>query len=161
MTKEKPVQRNKHLVIFSHEHHHGLVFVSRLKKANQTDDKTLKHFVKDFWDKHLSAHLKSEEELLLPFLWDNDITTQFLSDHKQIHHLFEAIIKGEKLIKENAIKLATVLNNHIRFEERTMFPWLENEALTSAELVVIGKKLEAEEISAHHFTPEFWKNENK
>lgn len=161
MTKAKPVQRNENLVIFSHEHHHGLIFVTRMKKANQTDDTTLKLFVKDFWENYLLAHFKSEEALLLPLLKENEITAQFLSDHKEIQNLFEAIIQGEKLIKENALKLATTLNNHIRFEERTMFPWLENEALNSEELIAVGKKLDEVEIAAHHFTPEFWKNENK
>lgn len=155
-----PVKRNKNLVTLSHEHHHGLVFCSRLKKANQADVNILKRFVKDFWDNRLSGHLSDEEDILLPYVWENEITAQFLSEHEQIRDLVKAIIEGNDSTKENSLKLGELINNHIRFEERTMFPWLENEVLTTEELSIVGKKLEGTEITAHHFTPEFWKNEN-
>ena len=31
-----------------HEHHHGLVFAVRLKKASKTDDETLKKYISSF-----------------------------------------------------------------------------------------------------------------
>jgi len=160
MKANAPVKRNENLIILSHEHHHGLVFCSRLKKANQTDNDTLKRFVKDFWHNHLLRHFIDEEEILLPYLWENEITAQFLKEHEQIRKLVHMIIQGNGFTKENSLKLGELINNHIRFEERTMFPWLEDEALTTEELAAVGEKLGNTEITAHHFTPEFWKNEN-
>ncbi len=156
-TSEKPVKRNENLIALSHEHHHGLVFCSRLKKADKTDDITLKRFVKDFWDNHLSVHFKSEENILLPYFGDSEIAKRFLSEHKQIRDLAKGIMEEKGSPKENSLKLGELIKNHIRFEERTMFPWLENEVLTAAELAIIGEKLGDTESSSHRFTPEFWK----
>lgn len=156
MNEIKPVKRNENLVVLSHEHHHGLIFCSRLKKARQTDEETLKRYVTDFWNNHLAAHFESEEKLLLPLLWDNEITAQFLSEHIQIEELTQSIMGNSKNVKEEALNLSNLINDHIRFEERTMFPWLE-EVLSLIELVTVGNKLKGTEIIAHNFSPEFWK----
>ena len=108
----------------------------------------------------MSGHFKSEEDVLLPYLWENEVTTQFLAEHKQIKELVITILDGKDCTKEDVLKLSDLINNHIRFEERTMFPWIENEALTDEELATVGEKLKDTEVAAHHFTPKFWKNEN-
>lgn len=159
MNEIKRVKRNENLVVLSHEHHHGLIFCSRLKKAKQPDDEILKRYVTDFWVNHLVAHFVSEEKLLLPLMWDNEITAQFLSDHIQIEELIQSIMGNNKNVKEEALNLAKLINDHIRFEERIMFPWLQ-EVLSPIELVTVGKELKGTEIIAHQFLPEFWKNEN-
>lgn len=156
MNEIKPVKRNENLVVLSHEHHHGLIFCSRLKKARQTDEETLKRYVTYFWNNHLAAHFESEEKLLLPLMWDNEITAQFLSEHIQIEELTQSIMGNSKNVKEEALNLSNLINDHIRFEERTMFAWLE-EVLSPIELVIVGNKLKGTEIIAHHFSPEFWK----
>ncbi len=158
--KKNPVKRNKNLVVLSHEHHHGLVFCARLNKAHKADDETLKSFVKEFWEHNLSSHFKSEERLLLPLLEDNKIAGQFLSEHNQIRALIQAISENNhKNVKSDILKLAKLIHDHIRFEERVMFPWLEN-ALSPSELIAIGNELEKTEIIAPKFSLEFWKNEN-
>jgi hemerythrin-like domain-containing protein len=156
----KPVKRNENLVVLSHEHHHGLVFCSRLKKANKADDQVLKSFVKEFWDNQLASHFESEESLLLPLLQDNKIAEQFLSEHDRIRKLIQAISENQnKNVKEDALKLGILINDHIRFEERTMFPWLEK-TITPNELIAIGNHLEETEVVGHQFLPEFWNYEN-
>ena len=157
MKAKNPVIRNENLVSLSHEHHHGLVFCKKKKKVHQTDDDTIVRFVEDFWSHQLASHLLSEEDILLPYLWDTEMTTQFLTEHKQIRYLVKTLLEGNESIKENALKLSKLLHDHIRFEERRMFPWLENEALSTEELKAVGEKLEHTEISTHCFTPEFWK----
>ena len=62
MTKNTPIKRDQNLVILSHEHHHGLVFCTRLNKAHQTDIKTLQLFLDDFWLNDLVPHFKNEEK---------------------------------------------------------------------------------------------------
>ena len=158
--KSNPIKRNENLVALSHEHHHGLVFCTRLKKANKTDDEILKSFVKEFWDNRLASHFECEERLLLPLLRENKMAKQFLSEHDQIKELIQAILEtNSKNVKEDILKLAKLINDHIRFEERIMFPWLEK-TLTPNELIAIGNELKDTEISVHQFSPEFWKNEN-
>lgn len=158
--KRNPAKRNKNLVALSHEHHHGLIFCTRLKKASQTDNETLKSFVKDFWNNRLSPHFEREEKLLLPLLRDKEIALQFLSEHDQIKELIQTVLENKrKNIKEETLTLAKLINAHIRFEERILFPWLEK-SLTLDELAVIGKELEGTEVTKHQFSPKFWKNEN-
>jgi len=154
------VKRNENLVVLSHEHHHGLVFCTRLNKAHKADDEILQSFVKEFWDNNLASHFESEERLLLPFLEDDKIARQFLTEHSQIRALIQAISENNhKNVKKDILKLAKLINDHIRFEERIMFPWLEK-TLTPNELIAIGNELKDTEISVHQFSPEFWKNEN-
>lgn len=154
------VKRNENLVVLSHEHHHGLVFCSRLKKANKANEQVLKSFVKEFYDAHLTSHFESEERLLLPLLHDKKIAAQFLSEHDQIRKRIQAISENQnKNVKKDVLKLGTLINDHIRFEERTMFPWLEK-TITPNELIAIGNQLKETEVVGHQFLPEFWKYEN-
>lgn len=157
MSNKKPIKRNENLVVFSREHHHGLVFCTRLKKADKTDEKTICSFVKDFWENDLSDHFEREERILLPLLWEDVITKQFLNEHDQIIEMIQVIISNNSLdVFKDTFTLAKLISNHIRFEERIMFPWVEK-VLTPEELLKVGKELNHKEITAHYFSPEFWK----
>lgn len=158
--KDKPLKRDENLVIFSHEHYHGLLFCTRLKKAENTTDKILKQYILDFWEKYLIPHFENEEKLFLP-LFDKkkneEIKTQFLSEHQQLKTMIKEISNFD--IHQFSTQFSTILNNHIRFEERKMFPWLQKNLLKE-ELKSIGIALENTVIKAHQFTPKFWENEN-
>lgn len=159
MTQKIPIKRSENLVVLSHEHHHGLVFCTRLKKAHQTDAKTLKLFVNNFWVNDLVPHFTNEEKWFLPEMENNEIKEQFITEHQQIKELVNRIRNSPIEVVELAIELSQVLNNHIRFEERIMFPYLEKTIATN-KLVEIGNALSNIEVSCNKFTPEFWKNEN-
>lgn len=156
----KPLKRNENLLVFSHEHHHGLIFCNRLKMSNQASDKILKVFVRDFWENHLSEHFENEEKLFLPLFRSSEIKVQFLWEHGRIKKLIKTIEESEGDIQKLSLDLADLINDHIRFEERIMFPWLEK-TLNLDELKAIGDTLKDTEISAHNFLPAFWKNENQ
>jgi len=158
--KDKPLKRDENLVVFSHEHYHGLLFCTRLKKAEQANDKIVKQYILDFWEKYLIPHFTNEEKLFLPLFekqQDKEIKTQFLSEHQQLKTMIKAIDNVD--IHQFALQFSTILNNHIRFEERKMFPWIQKN-FSKEKLKPIGNALEKITIKAHQFTPEFWKNEN-
>lgn len=159
MTQKKPIKRNRGLVVLSQEHHHALVFCSRLKKAHQTDLRTLQLFVNDFWTTNTAAHFDNEEKWFLPELLHNEIKKQFITEHQQIRSLVQRIKDETNDCVNLATELSVILNNHIRFEERTMFPFLEK-TITAEKMNEIGKELSFVKISCQKFTPEFWKNEN-
>jgi len=154
--KNGPIKRNENLAIFSREHHHGLVFCSRLKKADLSCDSVIKLFVKDFWENYLEEHFNNEEQLFLPLLDDTDISTQFLDEHKQIRQLIDRLSISDHDIQNISLELSKQINDHIRFEERVLFPWLER-VYSVEELDNIGDLLGKIEKSAHNFIPEFWK----
>lgn len=155
----KPGRRNVNLIKFSHEHHHGLVFCSRLQKINAVSNSILKSYINEFWDLYLLGHFDNEEKLLLPLMEKNEITLQFLQEHKQIKELVSTINTSKKEVHDLALDLASQLKAHIRFEERILFPYLEKK-LSIDELETIGNALEEIEIASHCFSHEFWKNNN-
>lgn len=155
MSGKNPIKRNENLVVFSHEHHHGLVFCSRLKKAQNTSESILCDFVQNFWENNLSGHFEQEEGLLLPWLTEKELSNRLINDHREIKRLTESICHNRTPL-EDALQLANFMTAHIRFEERIMFPWLEN-SLTDEKLIEIGNELDTIEIESHSFQPEFWK----
>ncbi len=156
MKKNTPIKRNENLVLFSREHHHGLVFCTRLKKANQASNSVLKLFIHEFYKNYLEEHFKNEEQLLLPLLSDTEISTQFLDEHNQIRQLIDRVRISTNDIQNISLELGQLINDHIRFEERVLFPWLEK-VCSEEELDNIGDRLGKIEKSAHNFIPEFWK----
>ncbi|RLD83696.1 MAG: hypothetical protein DRJ07_06185 [Bacteroidetes bacterium] len=155
MKINKKASRNENLYVFSHEHHHGLVFAVRLKKASQTSTETLKKYVLHFWDSALDAHFKNEEELFLHLLANKDIKTQFLREHKLINSLVNDIQSANEDIIQKAEELSDQLKLHIKFEEKVLFPWLQDN-LSPDELYQIGESLKSIEVKAHEFEPKFW-----
>ena len=153
--KNKKASRNENLTVLSHEHHHGLIFCSRLKKASKTDDETIKRYILDFWNHYLVDHFENEERAFLPFLKNEEPTLQFIEEHKTIKERIAIIEKTESNLQELALEFSKMINDHIRFEEGIFFPWLEKELSTEA-LIEVGKIFENMEITAHEFSPKFW-----
>lgn len=156
--EDRGLKRHKALINLSHEHHHGLVFCSRLKKTFNIEKEELQNFTIDFWDKYLKKHFEQEEIDLLPLINDKGIESKFLSDHLAIKNLFWIIGTPFGNKNEQALELSSTLHEHIRFEERIMFPFLEK---TAAENLIVRHQVDIEEAKAHKYSPEFWKNENK
>ena len=157
MKVNKKASRNENLYVFSHEHHHGLVFAVRLKKASQTDEETLKKYIQHFWNNALDAHFKNEEELFLDLITNEELKTQFLYEHNLINSLVNEIQTSSGGIVQKALDLSDKLKLHVKFEEKILFPWLQ-ENLTVVELNNIGTSLKKIEVKAHEFEPKFWEN---
>ena len=151
----KKSSRNENLYVFSHEHHQGLIFTVRLRKAHQASSETLKHYINDFWDNSLDSHFSNEERLFLDLITDKELKQRFLKEHKQIRDLLRDIGDSEGEIVEKAKRFGSLINDHIRFEERILFPWLQ-ENLTLAELKKIGTSLNDSDVCSHSFSPRFW-----
>ena len=147
--------RDENLYVFSHEHHHGLIFAVRLRKAHQADAETLKHYIEDFWENSLDSHFNNEERVFLDFIGDKDLRQRFLSEHKQIRNLHSDIVDSDGDIVEKAKRFGILINDHIRFEERILFPWLQ-ENLSSDDLKQIGSSLDDADVCSHTFNPRFW-----
>ncbi|AZQ60918.1 hypothetical protein EI427_01415 [Flammeovirga pectinis] len=151
------MKRNENLVPLSHEHHHGLLFCSRLKKAKNTDKETIVNYITDFYSNVLKEHLDKEETALLHLLTDENLKTRFLNDHQIIHKMMDNVNATPEDIYDQALAISQFITNHIRFEERSLFPWIEANA-TAEQLFSAGNDLniDVEEVEAHAFEPEFW-----
>ena len=155
MKVNKKASRNENLYVFSHEHHHGLVFAVRLKKASNTDDETLKKYISHFWNNSLDAHFKKEEDLFLQWISDKDLKDQFLAEHKSINSLVNDIHTSNDQIVKKSLDLSEQLKQHVKFEEKLLFPWLQKN-LSLSQLNAIGASLKNVEVKAHEFEPKFW-----
>ncbi|PKP26572.1 MAG: cation-binding protein [Bacteroidetes bacterium HGW-Bacteroidetes-2] len=116
----KPIKRLVALQPWSKDHHHGLLLSWKIKKgfSIRIDPERIKKYTDWFWANHLIPHFATEEKFVFPILGnDNPLVQQVLKEHKQLQFLFEK----EDAISDTLSQIETLLNNHIRFEERVLF----------------------------------------
>ena len=156
MEEIKPLKRSKELAPLSREHHDGLLFAWKIKQgcANGTPIETLCNYTRWFWANHIKPHFRDEEKVLVKFLpTDNALVQQMLKEHAQIRDL---VISLDREPDSNSLQLlAEFINNHIRFEERQLFAYAE-ENLTPEQLDEIYKDLPQELQCNTEWKDEFW-----
>ena len=153
--QNKKASRDTNLIVLSHEHHHGLIFCSRLKKTVNVDSDTVRRYILDFWGRYLFDHFLNEELVFLPYLKEEELTTQFKNEHQIVRDLMDEIKNPIGPIHQQALQFSKLIHDHIRFEERTFFPWLEQK-LTQNQLAKVGYVFQEMEVTAHDFLPKFW-----
>lgn len=107
------------------EHRDSLLFCWRIKQglADGTSTTKLRDLAVHHWNNHLKPHFLREEEVILPFILNQSLAEQFKQDHTDIRELILALHKNPTL---NAFPILTAfIANHIRFEERCLFSYLE------------------------------------
>jgi hemerythrin-like domain-containing protein len=149
----KPIKRSEQLAPLSRDHHDGLLFAWKIKQGlkNGTDPEAMMAYVHWFWSNHLQLHFSQEEHLLLAHLSDSDeLAQQLMSEHQDI----KQVISGEASAFLLA-DLADKITAHIRFEERQLFPYIEQTITTDA-LNSIHKKLDQQSHCPEKWENEFW-----
>ncbi|MFD1020814.1 hemerythrin domain-containing protein [Thalassobacillus hwangdonensis] len=128
------MKRHEALYPLSHHHHHALVNAVELKKAGTEKSKKslqqLRRDVIDFWEKDGRDHFRDEEEVLLPLYAryasvDQKPIAEMLIQHIQIRGRIQAIRDQEKVNADQFRELGELLETHVRLEERTIFPMIE------------------------------------
>lgn len=157
--KNQPIKRSEDMRLLSRDHHFGLLFSWKIKQgiARNVDTIRIRDYLNFFWSQHLRDHFLDEEVLLFNRLDAEELCVQAKKDHQQIVNLIDAANaadQGDYLVYE---KLISFLNDHIRFEERVVFPHLEK-VLSESTLSSIGYFLERQ----HHefiddYKDEFWR----
>ena len=152
----KPIKRSKQLAPLSRDHHEGLFFVWNMRQGlkNGTEIKLIAQYVQWFWKHHLQDHFKEEEQILAPHLpADNELLQRMLNEHQNI----EALIHINENIPDETLlnQLADGVNDHIRFEERELFPYAEK-FIPQDQLNKIFELLSKEEIQCEKWGNEFW-----
>jgi hemerythrin-like domain-containing protein len=127
------MKRHPDLRSYSEDHHHGLVASRKLKHAAESgsdDDETVTDFLLA-WRREIEPHFRDEEEVLLPALAsiagdEHPLVRRTKDEHETIRGLVEALGGPEvPRRRETALRLATLLHDHIRFEEAELFPEIE------------------------------------
>ena len=152
----KPIKRSPQLAPLSREHHEGLLLVWKIYQGlrNNIDPERIRKYIMWYWQGHIKPHFYQEEKILLPYLPANsELARRLQKEHEQIR---EMILSLDKEADENLFAaLAKFLDDHIRFEDRELFGYLE-QILSKDQLDVISLKLEEHPLSEGEWADEFW-----
>ena len=158
--ERRPIKRNENIVKLSRDHHASLLFCWKLRqgvKYHASKDRIFT-YVQYFWDHHFSKHFKEEEEFLFAPLKD-EVVQKAIDDHQKIKIFFDQInVEGMESEADILLELADMVDQHVRFEERILFPHLE-EKLSKEQLEIIGKQITDDPL-ADHYEDEFWIKSN-
>lgn len=153
------MKRNKNLVELSKDHHHGLLLGWKIRQGLKSGValQEIAGYIKHFAHEALFPHFEEEENQLLPFLTEHDpYRVRTIEEHKQLREILDALADICNHNEEYLFTLAAVLEAHIRFEERELFPYMEM-LLSEDELEQLGKLI----TDIHHpytenYSNEFW-----
>ena len=143
-------RRHDGLMPLTHDHHHALAHVRRLRLAASEGPAQLLREAQEFLDFFRTdtlVHFREEEEIVFPLAVEDERATPLIGhivmEHVRIHALVARLseqVAGGDVQPESATDLASTLEGHVRIEEKELFPLLEQ--------VVADEKLRA--ISLRH-----------
>lgn len=148
------MKRHETLQPLSREHHHSLLLCWKIRTglSNGTKPQRIKKYVDWFVENHIIPHFNAEEAYIFPILgMDHGMTKRAMAEHRRLKRLFkdkEEIVKSLSLIEEE-------LEGHIRYEERVVFPEIQ-EIATEDQLELIST-LHKESSFIDNTTDEFWR----
>lgn len=125
--KEKPIKRSEKLKPLSREHHHALLLCWKIKNgfAKGAPAERIKKYADWFFENHLLPHFAIEEQYVFTVLGDeHPFIRQAKSDHRRLKELFTN--NGD--VENNLREIEEKLQNHVRFEERTLFNEIQKHA---------------------------------
>ena len=141
------MQRSNQLAALSREHHVALEIALRLQRADKTQTETVRQATLDFWSSECEAHFRLEEDLLLPALarhagTDDPDIQRILAEHAELRRRIAELDRQPDTKADFLNELGKLLNDHVRYEERTVFGRIEA-TLAPDELDAIGGHLHA------------------
>lgn len=150
----QPIKRHKALQHWSRDHHHGLLLSWKIKKGFllNIDSQRIKNYTDWFWKNHLKLHFETEEKYVFPILGNqHQLVKRALDEHQTLKAFFEHPQADTEVLSE----IETLINDHIRFEERVLFNAIQ-EAATEEEMELLIKHHNAEP-HCEVWEDEFWK----
>ena len=141
----------------SEDHHHGLVHARRLRRAASSaegsDQLGAARGFLEFWRAETSGHFREEEEVLLPVYarYGGDLGREPIRKMHAQHAWLRGLVMrlgdevGAGTVRPGTLReIGERLDEHIRLEERELFPMVE-ESLPAEALDEVGARIEAEE----------------
>jgi hemerythrin-like domain-containing protein len=155
-----PLKRSEELQPLSRQHHNGLLFCLLLQKGlkKAADPDVMKEFIQNFWYKDLQHHFELEERFLDP------LKNKYPGLKEQLNRMVQEHYDLKNIINEIALspsyksinELTGRLDAHVRFEERMLFPLIE-QTITEEERQGIGRVLEIErDHNCMNYHTRFW-----
>lgn len=128
-------RRHDSLIALTHDHHHALAELRRLRRAANGDVRErlrqATQFLESF-DSRSTHHFRQEEEFIFPLLVDEPesetLLSRLLMEHVRIHALVAALRSEVQRGTPSAAlieRLVSLFVHHIRLEEKELFPAIQ------------------------------------
>lgn len=143
------MKRASSLQPLSRDHHQALFVAQKLRRATSETATEARDGLLTYWHSHGAQHFRSEEEELLPAYAghgdpEHPLVVQVLVDHVRIRRLARDLEHDEAPSVETLRQLGARLADHVRLEERELFPLIE-ETVPAAELELLVARLARDE----------------
>lgn len=156
--ENKPIKRNEHIVKLSKDHHFTLLFCWKIRNGLkfEVEPGRIKKYVQYFWKHLMQPHFMEEETILFAPVKDSAVQ-KALNEHADIAQQIKTLDTAVNNTTDQLSALADTVDNHVRYEERELFPHLEK-VLTDEQLKNIGKQIAAQHnvTLKDDFADEFW-----
>lgn len=144
------LKRHPALQPFSRDHLIGLFHAQRLiKLAENSPRAALSAAVEEFaaaWQREISIHFADEDRILAPLPLSAISLHKLEEDHDEITKLVQKLLQQPS--QPLAVRVGTLLDAHIRWEEHELFPEVET-TLTMDALELLSEKTMAIENARH------------
>ena len=133
-------RRHQSLIPLSRDHHDGLALSQQIKTDHGTmdgwpaDPVGQARFVSRFYDEHLKTHFAAEEESLFPFVTEHvpqaaALVKELVHEHrKMVQYASQFAVIDSPSASAQLSQFGMLLEQHIRKEERELFPLVEKHA---------------------------------
>jgi hemerythrin-like domain-containing protein len=143
------MKRHAALQPLSRDHHVALVVAQRLRRATDADVDAARDGFLSFWREHGAHHFRVEEDVLLPAFAvygdpEDDSIVEMLLDHVRIRAAALRLERDPSPPLDALHELGTALGRHVRLEERTVFPLIEQSMPADAIEQLVAAVLDAE-----------------
>jgi hypothetical protein len=136
------VERDEALRPLSRDHQVALAVALRLRRCDESTAAEAAARFAGYFEREGRRHFRLEEELLVPELGGHPgDAARVLADHAAIRAAATDLADGAPAGPGRLHELGTLLDDHVRFEERSLFPLLEAE-LAPDRLAAIGAALD-------------------
>ena len=125
------MKRDPALLTLSHDHHQALFVAQKLSRANAETAGDARVAFLAYWNDHGRDHFRLEEEVLFPAYAGHcdphhPLMAWVLCDHAEIRNRAHAIAAEATTATEVLNALGIRLAEHVRLEERELFPLIED-----------------------------------
>ena len=130
-SRQSSISRHEALAPFSRDHHIGLVQARKLVRASGGEAQERCRAIAEFivaWRTEILVHFQDEERLLLSLMSDAD-RQRMVAEHRQLVELVTELDGQQRHVspdRELLAEIGTLLNQHIRWEERDLFNNIQN-----------------------------------
>ena len=153
-----PIKRHPQLATLSRQHHSVLLFCWKIRQGLNKEIAfgRIAQYIRYFWTKYLSIHFHEEESILFKAA-PGGSCIKAIDQHIAIEQSIKAVTSSLTDHPESFSLLADLVEHHVRYEERELYPQLEKQMGEQLLLNVGGRLQETEmEICAETYEDEFW-----